>query len=286
MNRISRNEWFQRNNFFTAMGTILLAVLFAGCSGGRTDKIIIRGSNTIGEELAPVLIEEYQKAHPGVTFDTEFKGTSYGSGALMVGRCDISAASRDLTQNELELAKDRGIEFNDYLIGYYGVAVVVNAGNPVANLTADQVRDIFTGETKNWNEVGGPDAPIHVYVRDPISGTHLGFQEVAMEKKPYAHGMKTFTNYDAIVQTVGHDKNGIGYSSLELANKTGAKAISIGGVAPTADTVNKGKYPYARALRLFTDKAKETTPARNFILFVQSPAGQKVVEQMGCVPRP
>ena len=74
---------------------------------------MIRGSNTIGEELAPRLIAEFKKDHPNVNFDLEFKGTSYGLGALMVERCDIAAASRNLTTNEMELAKDRSIGIND-----------------------------------------------------------------------------------------------------------------------------------------------------------------------------
>ncbi len=264
---------------------ILVGALLAGCSGGHTDKITIRGSNTVGEELAPRLIAEYRKDHPNVAFDLEFKGSTYGFGALMVGRCDIGASSREVTTNELDMAQSRGVTFNEYVIGTYSVAVVVNAANPVANLTAEQVRDIFTGAIQNWKDVGGPDAPIHLHIRDPISGTYLGFLELAMEKKTYALGVKAHTNYVDIVRTVGSDANSLGYASLELAASFGAKPVSIGGVAPTADVVRKGQYPYARVLRLFTDKAKESAAAREFIELVQSDRGQKILHEMGFVPR-
>ena len=267
-----------------SLSLMVLGVVVAGC--GKPGKIIIRGSNTFGEELAPQLIAEYRQEHPTVVLDTEYKGTSYGMGALMVERCDIAAASRPVSTNELQLAKDRDIEFNDHVIGSYSVAVIVNAGSPIGNLTRDQVRDIFTGAVINWKEVGGPDAPIHLCSRDEISGTHLGFRELAMENKPYALGLKAFTNYLGIIQAVAQDANGIGYASINLVSKDGIKAVSIGGVAPTIASVNGGQYPYARVLHLYTDTTKESATTRDFVQFVQSKRGQEILTRMGFVPRP
>jgi ABC-type phosphate transport system, periplasmic component len=267
-----------------SLSLMVLSVVVAGC--GKPGKITIRGSNTFGEELAPRLIAEYRKEHPAVVFDTEYKGTTYGMGALMVERCDIAAASRPVSTNELQLAKDRDIAFNDYVIGAYSVAVIVNAGSPIGNLTRDQVRDIFTGAVINWKEVGGPDAPIHLCSRDEISGTHLGFRELAMENKPYALGLKAFTNYLGIIQTVAQDANGIGYASIDLVGKDGIKAVPIGGVAPAIAAVNGGQYPYARVLHLYTDTMKESPTTRDFVQFVQSKRGQEILTRMGFVPRP
>ena len=280
--------WFglKRNNLRAGLGLILLSAVLAGCSGEKTEKIVLLGSNTIGEELAPRLVSEYKKDHPAVGFELEFKGTTYGMGALIVGRCDIAAASRDASTNEVELARDQGVTFNDHVIGSYHVTVIVKASNPVGNLTREQVRDLFTGAVQNWKDVGGPDAPVHLYARHPISGTYLGFRELAMENKPYASHLKTFTNYTEMVQAVAQDENGIGYSTLSPGTNPGVKIISINGVAPTVDSVNKGQYPYARTLRLYTDKAKETPAVRSFIEFVQSARGQAIVTQLGFAPRP
>jgi phosphate transport system substrate-binding protein len=281
--------------FFKSVSIILLGVVVAGCPASKQTaetpettppgKIIIRGSNTIGEELAPRLIAEYKKDHPAAGFDLETKGTSYGMGALMGGFCDISGASRLPLKEELEVAQFRNVELNDYVIGAYSVAVVMNAANPVANLTREQVRDIFTGAIRNWKEVGGPDAPIHLYIRDPVSGTYIGFKELAMENKPYASEQNLFTNYAAIVEAVARDVNGIGYSGFNRAPQAGAKAVSIEGIELTADAVNQGKYPYARVLHLYTNKAKERPAALDFIQFIRSPRGQEVMAQMGYVPR-
>ena len=270
---------------------VLLAVMVAGCHAGKPaatpddgGKVVIRGSNTVGEELAPQLIAEYKKSHPAAGFDLESKGTSYGMGALMGSFCDIAGASRLPLKEELEVAQFRGVELNDYVIGAYGVAVVVNATNPVANLTQDQVRDIFTGAIQNWKDVGGPDAPIHLYIRDPISGTYIGFKELAMGSKPYFSEQNLFTNYTGIVEAVARDAGGIGYSGFNLTHQAGVKAVSIDGMEPTVEVVNQGRYPYARTLHLYTNKAREKPAALDFIQFVQSPRGQEILAQMGDVP--
>jgi phosphate transport system substrate-binding protein len=206
-------------------------------------------------------------------------------GALMGGFCDIAGASRLPDKEELEVAQYRNVELNDHIVGAYSVAVVVNADNSITNLTKEQAREIFTGVITNWNAVGGPDAPIHLFIRDPVSGTYLGFRELAMENKPYASEQNLFTNYLGIVEAVAKDANGIGYSSFELAKNTGVKPVSIGGIEPSAASVNNGEYPYARTLHLFTNKEKETAAALDFIQFVLSPAGQKVVAEAGDVPK-
>lgn len=282
------SEWFSlaKTQSLRRLGFVGLIFLVASCSPKPTDTIVIRGSNTIGEELAPRLIAEFKKDHPNVNFDLEFKGTSYGLGTLMVERCDIAAASRNLTTNEMELAKDRSIGINDYVIGSYSVNVIVNSKNSVTQLSLDQVKDVFTGAITNWSAVGGPNSPIHLYIRDPISGTYLGFQELAMDKRAYASGMKTFTNYTGIVQGVAQDANGIGYSSIEAPKTATVKTLPIGGVAPSVESINKNKYPYARVLRLHTNKAKESAPTREFVQFVQSKRGQEILVEMGFAPHP
>ena len=272
-------------------GLILLGVL-AGCSPANpptteappSGKITIRGSNTVGEELAPALITEYKKAHPNAVFDLESKGTPYGFGALAGGFCDIAGASRLPSKDEAEVLQFRNTELHDHVIGAYSVPVVVNAANPMANLTREQVRDLFTGVITNWSAVGGPDAPVHLFARDPISGTYIGFKELAMENKPYAREQNLFTNYQGIVAGVAKDADGIGYSSLELAASSGVKAVSIGGIAPGVESVNSGEYPYARKLHLFTSKGHESPDALDFIQFALSERGQKVLVETGNTP--
>jgi len=282
-------------------GLLLLGLLMAGCPAGNQtsdsagsgnasspasgNNVVIRGSNTIGEELAPRLIAEFKKDHPTITFELEPKATGYGMAALRAGQCDIAAASRPAIEEELELTKASGMEMGEYILGAYSVAVVINPSNPVTNLTKEQVHGIFTGTIQNWKDVGGPDAAITLYIRDPISGTHLGFKELAMKNEPYAAQHHLLTNYVAIAQAVAGDANGIGYSSIEPAKSSGAKTVTIEGIEASAQTVNSGKYPYARILRFYTNKTGESQATKEFIQFVLSLRGQEIVSQMGFTPK-
>src|SRR5258705_6382902 len=141
---------------------ILLGLIPSGCSdksqapqSSTKGKIVIKGSNTIGEELAPRLIAEFKKDHASALFELESKLTGYGLAALMADQCNVAAASRQPIKDELDLAKSRNVELNDYVIGSYSVAVIVNSACGVADLKREQVRDIFTGVIQNWKDVGG-----------------------------------------------------------------------------------------------------------------------------------
>jgi phosphate transport system substrate-binding protein len=273
------------------LSLLMIGGILAGCSPKQEapqpapgDKVVVKGSNTVGEELAPRLIAEYKKEHPKVSIELETKGSASGFWGLIGGMCDIAASSRGMITDEQNQAKTRGLEFEDNVIGSYSLAIVVNAACPVTDLKREQVRDLFTGAIQNWKEVGGPDAPVHLFIRDPISGTYLGFRELVTEDKPYATNTTAFTNYAAIVEAVAKDPAGIGYACLQLASRPGVKAVSIGGVPATAASVKEGKYPYARKLHLFTNKAVEPPLAHDFIAFIQSPRGQLILDEMGFTP--
>lgn len=250
------------------------------------DKIVIRGSNTIGEELAPHLIAEYKKNHTNITFDLESKGTAYGIGALIGGYCDIAGASQPMGKAQQEIADIRGVHIKEYVLGSYSVSVLVNAANPVSNLSSNQIAALFTGKIQNWKKVGGADAPVHLIARDPVSGTYLGFKEIAMGNQEYGEHVQFCTNYSSIAEAVARDPQSIGYVGLEMTSHAGTKIISIDGVAPSAATVNSHHYPYGRALRFYTDADKEATPARAFVDFALSPPGQQVLTELGYAPKP
>ena len=273
---------------------LFAALLLSSCSEKKDSqapapipqgKIVIKGSNTIGEELAPRLIAEYKKDHANIGFELESKATGYGFAALFSGLCNIAGASRPPIADELEQARSRSIELNDHVIGTYGTVLIVNAANPVANLTKEQTRDIFTGAVQNWKDVGGADAPIHLCIRDAISGTHLGFKELAMDNKSYGTNRTTYTNYAGIAQAVAKEPNAIGYCGFNSAGAAGVKLITIQGIAPSPESVKDGKYPYARTLHFYTDKANEAKDASEFIQFVQSPKGQDILKELGYMPR-
>jgi phosphate transport system substrate-binding protein len=290
--RFNQIDRFDRPTSRRCLWPLIAVLLAGGCSPNSgplppppRDKVLIKGSNTVGEELGPRLIAEYRKDHPNVAIEFETKGSASGFWGLIAGVCDIAAASRSMIKDEQQQAQARGIELNDYVIGAYAVVPVVNAGNTVGSLSKNQIRDIFTGVIQNWKEVGGTDAPIHLYTRDPVSGTYLGFRELALEDKPYSTNLVSrFTSYAQITQAVSRDPNGVGYASIQLAAKPEVKGLAVDGVPPSTASVHENKYPFTRGLHLFTNKAKETQDTRAFIEFVVSARGQAILDELGFVP--
>lgn len=267
------------------MKKLLFPLLIAATALSATAQTVrIKGSNTFGEELAPRLIAEYTKLHPDQTLELEAKGSGSGILALFDGACDIAASSRSMTEDEMRMARSRGIVLRNHTIGYYGVAVVVHPSNPVKNLTHAQVRDIFTGTTRNWKQVGGPDLPMQIHIRDPISGTYLGFQELAMDRLPYTADARPHTSYLDLAQAVKAEPGAVGYVGMTLAAHDGVKALTINGVAPNALNVAEQWYPYARQMRFYTDK-NMSAATKDFIAYVRSVPGQRLLEELGFVRR-
>lgn len=281
---------FARRSIAYAAVIGIFALFATGCSDRHKPddvkgRVVIKGSNTFGEELAPKLIAAYRQSRPDVIVELESQGSGSGFAAVLTGQCDIASSSRSPTADETAQASARGIKLEEYVIGYYGVAVIVNRLNLVNSLTREQVRDVFTGKVNNWKALGGSDAAIHIYIRDAVAGTNLGFRELAMESKPYVAGAKPFTSYPDLTQAVAQDAGGIGYSSMHLAKSTGVKAVRIGKTEADEVTVNEGWYPYARTLRLYTNKISESPAARDFARFVQSKPGQEIISETGFVRR-
>jgi phosphate transport system substrate-binding protein len=269
---------------------LLAAAMFAGVAAMALAEeaktvVRIRGSNTFGEELGPLLIKSFQQANPEIEFELGTEGSGDGIRALLSGDCDIASASRIANEDELRLARTKNVRLRSNFLGYYGVAVIVNSKNPVRSLTHAQIRDIFTGAITNWKEVGGKDGAINLYIRDPVSGTYLGFQELAMDNRPYAKTATQLHTYHEIADEIAGNPNGIGYTGMTLVPKRGVTALQVNGIPANAVSVNEGLYPYARGLRLYTITGKTSDAAFDFIRFVRGREGQGLMEKNGYVPR-
>jgi len=260
-------------------------IVFSLVLAAHADQIIIKGSNTVGEELGPALMAAFQVHHPDVAIELTTEGTGGGMLALLNGQCDLASASRTASDDELRLARARGVRLQSHFIGSYGVSVIVNERNAVQSLTLEQIRDIFTGKITNWREVDGRNAPINLYIRDPVSGTYLGFKELAMEYQPYAANVQTRLTYPEIMNAVARDRDGIGYTGMTLVGEDAVRAVLVNGIPGNMFSVNEGLYPYARGLRFYTTRGNESAAARAFFRFVRGRVGQAILESQGYVPR-
>ncbi|MCC6356270.1 MAG: phosphate ABC transporter substrate-binding protein [Verrucomicrobiae bacterium] len=250
------------------------------------ERLVIKGSDTIGAELIPPMREAYLAKGNDTTFEIAAEGSTTGITALMEGdddSCHIAMSSRELSAIERLRAKINGVDIREVTIAYDGIAVVVNAKNPVSGLTRRQVEDIFSGDVADWHAVGGDAGAISIYTRNTSSGTYSGFKWLAMRKRDYAPSAQKMAGNQQVAAEVANNPNGIGYVGLPYAAGDGLKIVTIDGRAPSQETIRDGTYPYSRPLYLYTRGEPRGEPAR-FIEFVLGPDGQRVVSEHGFVP--
>ena len=261
-----------------------LALAFA-ITEARADKLVIKGSDTLGAKLVPQLAEQFKAQHPGTTFDIAAEGSTTGIAAIIDGTAQIGMASRRAKPAEISAATAKGVHMKPTIVAYDGIAVIVNSANSVKSLTKKQVEQIFTGEVTDWSAIGGSGGKISIYTRNTSSGTYSDFKELAMKKRDYAGGSQKMAGNEQIAAEVGKNPNGIGYVGLAYTKAGGIKIVSIDGVLPSVQTVHAKTYPYARPTFYYTN-GDPTGLAKQFLDFTISAAGQKIVTQVGFVPIP
>lgn len=265
--------------------TQLAIVLSLACAvtGARAERLVIKGSDTLGAKLVPQLAEQFKAQNPGTTFDIAAEGSTTGIAAIIDGTAQIGMSSRRAKPAEIGTASGKGINMKPTIVAYDGIAVIVNAKNPLSALTKKQVEQIFTGEVTDWSAVGGSGGKISIYTRNTSSGTYSDFKELAMKKRDYAGGAQKMAGNEQIAAEVGKNPSGIGYVGLAYDKAPGVKAVTIDGVLPSVQSVQGKTYPYARPTFYYTNGTPGGV-AKQFLDFTISPAGQKVAAQAGFVP--
>jgi phosphate transport system substrate-binding protein len=242
-----------------------------GKSDGRTLSVV--GSTSI-QPFAELLAEEYAKKHAGETVDVQGGGSTAGLQAVANALAHIGMCSRSLKSDEAE-------KFTPIIIARDGLAIVVHPTNPVEGLTLDQLRGLFSGKIRNWQEIGGRDAPVRPITREEGSGTRESFVNLVMGKEPISRRALTQESNGAVQELVRGDASAIGYMSLGLVGRE-LKALPIDGAAPTRDNVVSGQYKLARPF-LFVTMGTPTPDAQKFVDYVLSPEGQGMLEVEGLV---
>ena len=213
----------------------------------------------------------------GTTFTYNPTGSGSGIKAVLEGRCDIGLSSRSLKDDE----KAEGLK--EIVLAYDGIAIIVNPENPVNNLDLETIAKLYTGEITNWKDVGGSDAEVVLIGREAGSGTRDGFESITgtADKCRYRQEL---TSTGDVITTVSQNPNAIGYASL-AALKDNVKALTVGGVAPTEDTVKDGSYVIQRPFVLVTKTgAKLSENAQKFFDFALSAEAAQYITSAGAVP--
>ncbi|HSP62400.1 MAG TPA: phosphate ABC transporter substrate-binding protein [Pyrinomonadaceae bacterium] len=264
-----------------AIQLFVLAVLGL-TSSTFAERLVLKGSDTLGAKLVPQLAEQFKAEHPDTTFDIAAEGSTTGIAAIIDGTAQIGMSSRQIKPTEEAAAAAKGVKMVPVTVAFDGLAVIVNEKNPLTKLTKKQVEQIFTGEVSDWSAVGGKGGPISIYTRNTSSGTYSDWKELAMKKRDYAPSSQKMAGHEQIAQEVGKNANGVGYVGLAYMKAPGVKVVSIEGATPTQDLVREGKYPYARPTFYYTN-GEPSGVAKEFIDFTLGPKGQEIVDRVGFV---
>jgi phosphate transport system substrate-binding protein len=262
---------------------ISMVMMFNATTVNAEEKIVIDGSTTVGP-IAKAFAEYYMGINKDVNITISESGSGNGAKSLINGTCDIADMSRFMKEKEFKAAAAKGIMPVAHVVALDSLPILVHPGNPVKQLTIEQVRDIYMGKITNWKEVGGPNKKIVTISRDTNSGTYETFSKLVMKKRKIAEGCEYAGSNGAVRSRVQSTPKAIGYAGLGFVDKT-VKALSINGVYPTRKTVSSGKYPIARPLFMFTNGyPKMGSHVFRFVTIHLTKQGQEMVERIGFVP--
>ncbi|MBU0718830.1 MAG: phosphate ABC transporter substrate-binding protein, partial [Planctomycetes bacterium] len=211
-------------------------------------------------------------------------GSGNGAKSLINGSCDVADMSRFMKPEEFEAAVAKGVTPVAHVVAVDGIAIVVHPGNPISDLTVDQVRDMYMGKITNWKEIGGPDKKIILISRDTNSGTYETFEDLVMKKEKVAANAEYVGSNGAVRARVQSTPAAVGYVGLGFVDRT-VKALRVNNILPDRDTISSGRYPIARPLYMFTNGYPPMgSHVYGFVTLHLTPTGQEIVESIGFVP--
>lgn len=270
----------------------LLALTLAGCGNDTTTdtasdttedtsastlsgSVATNGSTSM-EEVMGVLTEQFTNDNPDVSVTYDPTGSGTGIEAAANGTADIGLSSRALTDEEVA----SGLVGTEVALD--GIAVIVNANSPVADLTVEQIAQIFTGKITDWSEVGGDAGEIACIGREANSGTRDGFESIT-DTKDACQYRQELTSTGDVINTVSQNPDAIGYASLSAVGDS-VKALTVGGVEATEATVKDGSYVVQRPFVLVTKEGTELSPAAQaFFDYALSADAASIIAAAGAV---
>ncbi len=262
------------------MSLLMICVLMIGslaACGGKKDANVSTNGSTSMSKVIGALGEAFMEINEDIEFTYDPTGSGTGITAVSEGRCDIGLSSRDLKNEE----KQSGLTAT--LLAYDGIAVIVHPDNPVADLDVETIAKIYTEEITNWKEVGGAEGEIVLIGREENSGTRDGFETITGTEGKCKY-RQTLTSSGDVITAVSQNPNAIGYASVASVKDT-VKAITVGGVAPTEETVKDGSYVIQRPFVLVTKEGTELSEAaQKFFDYAVSEAAREIIVKAGAVP--
>ena len=294
-----------RRSFLAVCGTVAAAAALTACGGsassatastassaagstaaGTLSGNVATGGSTSMKNVIAALTEGFAEVEPGVTVSYDPTGSGAGITGATDKTLDIGLSSRALKDDEKN-------DVDGTTVALDGIAIIVNKDSKVADLTVDQLKQMFTGEITNWSEVGGNDEEILIISREAGSGTRSAFEEICGLLGEDESGNEVSLvdeskaliadSTNAVSTNVVSHTNAIGYISLGSYDSTQVKAVSVNDVECTEENIVAGTYTIARPFVLVEGPATDDL-ARAFLDYILSADGQAVVSEQGYIP--
>ena len=257
------------------MAALMSLALLAGCGSTTEPQSVSTNGSTSMEKVIGALSEKFMETNKDITVTYDPTGSGTGIESVSTGKCDIGLSSRALKDSETGLTGTT--------IALDGIAVIVNADNKVADLSVQQIADIFTGKITNWKDVGGDDGDIVLVGREAGSGTRDGFESIVDVKDSCKYAQE-LTATGAVISAVEANPLAIGYASLSAVGDTVAM-VTVEGVECSEDTVKDGSYKIQRPFVFVTNKsAALSEQAQAFVDFATSKDAADLIRTAGAVP--
>ena len=288
-----------RRSFITACGAVAAAAALTACGGaassastaastaestassaaqaaGTLSGNVATGGSTSMKNVIAALTEGFAEVEPGVTVSYDPTGSGAGITGATDKTLDIGLSSRALKDEEKN-------DVDGTTVALDGIAIIVNKASKVADLSVDQLKQMFTGEITNWKDVGGEDGEIVLIGREAGSGTRDGLESIVDVKDSCKYAQE-LTATGAVISAVEANPLAIGYASLSAVGDTVAM-VTVEGVECSEDTVKDGSYKIQRPFVFVTNKSVTLSEqAQAFFDFATSKDAADLIRTAGAVP--
>ena len=287
-----------RRSFLTVCGAVAAAAALTACGGSASSAAasstsaaagstasstaaalsgnVATGGSTSMKNVIAALTEGFAEAEPGVTVSYDPTGSGAGITGATDKTLDIGLSSRALKDDEKN-------DVDGTTVALDGIAIIVNKDSKVADLTVDQLKQMFTGEITNWKDVGGDEGEIVLVGREAGSGTRDGFESIVDVKDSCKYAQE-LTATGAVISAVEANPLAIGYASLSAVGDT-VKMVTVGGVECSEETVKDGSYEVQRPFVFVTNKSVALSEqAQAFFDFATSADAADLIRTAGAVP--
>ena len=288
-----------RRSFLAGCGAVAAAAALTACGGSASSTVassaaestassvaesaagtlsgnVATGGSTSMKNVIAALTEGFAEVEPGVTVSYDPTGSGAGITGATDKTLDIGLSSRALKDDEKN-------DVDGTTVALDGIAIIVNKDSKVADLTVDQLKQMFTGEITDWADVGGDAGEIVLIGREAGSGTRDGFESIVDVKDSCKYAQE-LTATGAVISAVEANPLAIGYASLSAVGDT-VNMVTVEGVECSEDTVKDGTYKIQRPFVFVTNKSVTLSEqAQAFVDFATSKDAAALIRTAGAVP--